>query len=690
MELSEFRDNFLADIKTRASADRNLIHLAFTERCGELLEEAEELFDFEHCYFRGTGYRNRSLAVDGYAFDDVDGSVRVIVGEYSGSEEPKTLTQTQARQLFTRVQAFVEDSVKRQLKESFDESTPEYGLASLLAERADSISRFRFYLVADSVLSGKVKDWPEGDVEGVPAEFHIWDISRFHRAYLSRTGRDELVVNFAEAMDGGLPCIPASVEADKYSAYLCVIPGSCLADVYDTYGSRLLEGNVRAFLSTTGKVNKGMRVTIQKEPSMFFAYNNGIAATASEVKVQRDNGTLRLVEAKDLQIVNGGQTTASLSNSRRKDKASLDGVFVQMKLSVVSGEDEGTIIPLISRYANSQNKVSDADFFANHEFHRKMETISRRLRAPARRGSQIETFWFYERARGQYAVEINQRNPSNQKRFQTDHPKDQVITKTDLAKAENAWRQLPHLVSRGSQKNFLKFAEFVTAEWERSPDQFNDEYFKAMVVHRIIFRALEKLVTASDWYDGGYRAQIVAFSLAKLASLIETEAPGYALNIPAIWKNQVISDALEAQLKLISESMYEVLIEPEAGVQNVAEWAKKELAWQRAEAVDLGLLPSFRKELEDKNQERARLREGSEGAKIEAGLNDIVAVMEYGQSNWESLRRWAQERGAISSKDDSLLRAAANPSKIPTERQCAAIMQIRLRLEEEGYMQVTV
>lgn len=686
MELDEYRSEFLAEINTRASADRNFIHAAFVERTAELLADAEELFDFELCYYRGTGSRNRTLAVDGFSFDDADGSARIVIAEYDGGIDHETLTQSQARVFFGRVQAFVDDSLNARIQRNVEESTPAYGLARELEGRAGSINRLRFYLVTDRVLSERVKDWPEGDLNGIPAEFHIWDISRFYRSHLSKSGRDELIVNFGDAIPGGLPAMQASVDGDGYLSYLCVIPGKALADIYDLYGSRLLEGNVRAFLNTTVKVNKGIRATIQKEPSMFFAYNNGIAATASETVIKENHGTLKIIEAKDLQIVNGGQTTASLSNSRRKDGASLDGIFVPMKLSVVKEEKAGSVIPYISRYANSQNKVSEADFFANHEYHRHIESISRRLRAPAQSGSQVETYWFYERARGQYSVELARRSPAEKRRFQTDHPKDQVITKTDLAKIENSWRQFPHEVSKGAQKNFMKFAEFVTAEWERQSEQFSDEYYKAVIAHAILFRSLEKIVPAQTWYDGGYRANVVTYSIAKLANLIREKSKG-ALNIPLIWREQRVSPALEAQLTLIAKEMYKIIVNPEAGIQNVTEWSKKELAWQRAMAMDLPLLPEFRKELEQKSDERDRLKAGREGAKIEAGLNAVTTVLDYGYASWSKLRTWGMRKSLLNPKEDSLLTVASNPNKVPSDKQSAEILKIRQRLEEEGYVE---
>ncbi|MEZ5461921.1 AIPR family protein [Dokdonella sp.] len=151
------------------------------------------------------------------------------------------------------------------------------------------------------------------------------------------------------------------------------------ADLYEKFGARLLETNVRGFLSERGKVNRGIRSTIQNSPQMFFAYNNGLTATASSVELDEDNS--RILDIKDLQIVNGGQTTASLFWARKKHKADLGSVSVQMKLSVIPdslGDSFDEIVGKISEYANSQNKVSEADLSANRGFHREMEKISRR------------------------------------------------------------------------------------------------------------------------------------------------------------------------------------------------------------------------------------------------------------------------------------------------------------------------
>jgi hypothetical protein len=565
MNLNEYRQEFLDEVKARASAGSNFTHAEFVEICAEQLSEAEELENFEACYYRGTGWKNRTLAVDGYALDDLDDSLRILIAEYEGSYEPSTLTQTQAKTSFSRVLAFCEDALNGRLHRELEESTPEFALAQILYERRKTISRVRLYLVTDGVLSTRVRDWPEGEVGEIPTESHIWDINRFHQVRESKTGRDELEVDFTAVVPDGLPSLRASVPSQEYRAYLCVIPGNVLAEIYDRFGSRLLEGNVRSFLGTRARINKAIRKTVATEPAMFFAYNNGIAATASAATVVEHAYGLRLTHVTDLQIVNGGQTTATLAAALKDKEQGLDQTFIQMKLSVLPPETSEKYIPLIARYANSQNRVSDADFFSNHEFHRRMEQITQRLRAPAVGGAQYGTHWFYERARGQYGNEQATLTAGQKKLFLLQNPKNQLITKTDLAKYENAWRFLPHTVSQGAQKNFMAFSSYASSEWEKNPDQFNDEYYRRVIVKAMLFRRTEELVSQQLWYEGGYRANIVAYTIAKFSHLLQFEGIGRVLDFKMIWNRQALTPAIDHQLIQVAEQMFPVIVAPYSG-----------------------------------------------------------------------------------------------------------------------------
>jgi hypothetical protein len=685
MNLVEYRSEFLEDIQAHASVDSNFTHSVFVEMCAESLSDAEELSDFEACYYRGTGSHNRSLAVDGYAQDNVDGSLRLVVADFNGDTELQTLNQTQAKVTFSKLLAFCEDAFSGRLQDSLDESTPAHSLALLLYQQRKQIVRLRLYLVTDAALSARVRDWPEGTAGGIPTEFHIWDINRFHQVYESKSGRDELTVDFTEVVPGGLPCLAASVEADNYRAYLCVIPGAVLADIYQQFGSRLLEGNVRSFLGSRGRINKMIRKTVSAEPAMFFAYNNGIAATATDAVIDSENG-LHITNVTDLQIVNGGQTTATLANALAEKDQGLSQTFVQMKLSVIPSEKSGQYIPLIARYANSQNKVSDADFFSNHEFHQHMEQISNVLRAPAIGGAQFGTHWRYERARGTYLNEQAKLTPAQRNLFKLQNPKKQLITKVDLAKYENAWRFMPNIVSQGAQKNFMAFSNYVQAEWLENPAQFNEEYYKRVIVKAMLFRRTEDLVSEQSWYQNGYRANIVAYTIAKFSHLIQFEGTGDLFDFKTCWIRQALSSATENQLTLIAGEVFNILVAPEAGFQNVTEWAKKGLCWTRIQALRIPLLPVLAKELVGRDEDKEIKAQAVADEVIKSGIEIQTAVINLGGNYWKKLQTWARQRGLLSPDEDSIVSvASAIPRRIPTDKQSKRLMEIKKKLEQNDY-----
>src|ERR1700730_10939325 len=275
---------------------------------------------------------------------------------------------------------------------------------------------------------------------------------------------------------------------------------------------------------------------------MFFAYNNGITATAASVTAKDAADGLRMTSIEDLQIVNGWQTTASLFHTRRKDKASLDKIFVQMKLSIVSPELSETVVPKISEYANTQNRVNAADFFSNHPFHIRMEEVSRRMWAPAADGAQRETKWFYERARGQFADAQAKLTASEARRFLAEYPKSQMFTKTDLAKYENVWDEHPRFVNLGAQKNFARYAERISEEWKSDPELFGDNYYRRVIARAIIFKRTEKIISEQPWYAGGYRANIVAYTIALIGFCIAEQRK--SLDFQKIWQRQGVDPFL--------------------------------------------------------------------------------------------------------------------------------------------------
>lgn len=573
-ELNEFFHDFRQEMLAGVSAHSRFQLGEFMEAVSNELIDTGFIEGFEFCHYRA----QRGLRVDGYWFND-DDMLDLFVADFDSRTKLETLTVTEVNAAIKRIVNFFDASIKKSLYENLEETSPEYGLSREISDRAGKIAKVNIYLVSERALSGRLQAIEDNVICGIPATYHIWDISRLYRQRSSRAHKEILEIDFREFSGEGIPCLRAHLGSESYPSYLMVIPGEILAKLYENHGARLLEQNVRCFLQARGNVNKGIRATIINEPENFFAYNNGITATASEVITNKTKERLEIVHIKDLQIVNGGQTTASLYHTRRKDKASLDNIFIQMKLTVIDSNSIEEIVPRISEYANTQNRVNAADFFSNHPFHIRMEEFSRRIWAPPQHGSQRETKWFYERARGQYADAQSAMTPAEQKRFKVSHPKPQMFTKTDLAKFENVWDEHPRWVNLGAQKNFAKYAERIGKEWESSAESFNEYYFKRAIARGIIFRKTEKLVSAQSWYSGGYRANIVAYSIAALADCcrLMKMSPDFM----HIWQQQWVSEELSDALVLIAKFVHDDIMSPPQGISNISEWCKKESCWER-------------------------------------------------------------------------------------------------------------
>jgi hypothetical protein len=421
----EFYHDFRQGLAAGADSSGEFLLTEFVSEFATVLEENGFADSIEICHYRA----ERGTRVDGYCLDD-EGSLTLVVADFDNRMNLQTISRAEILQAFRRLSSFFNASIEKGLYEKLEEASQGYQLARLLHDRRDYIRKVEMHLLTERVVSDRVQELEVSSVGSVPVIYSVWDISRLHRIEQSRGKKEPIEIDFREDNGVGLQCVPAHLSSDQYESYLVVVPGEMLANLYNRYGARLLEQNVRTFLQARGNVNKGIQATILNEPHMFFAYNNGIAATAEQVETATTDRGLMLTKVRDLQIVNGGQTTASLFHTARKYKTPLTDVFVQMKLSVVSPERSDEVVPRISEYANTQNRVNAADFFSNHPFHVRIEEYSRRIWAPAAEGQLRETKWFYERARGQYADAQSRLTPAERRRFKAECPKSQMFTKT--------------------------------------------------------------------------------------------------------------------------------------------------------------------------------------------------------------------------------------------------------------------
>lgn len=662
MDLLEFRSDLLNRVLTRASVDGVFKADAFTQEAGDLLVSAEEVDSIDILSFTGTGHKRQNLAVNGVYYDEQDHSVSLMVTRFVGSDGVPVVTSAEATASLRALDNYLREALSGEFLEDREPAYPEYQCAQTLrqlAKRADehAVGRYRLYLVTDGQLSSRAKSIPSSSVGEVPVDFHIWDVQRFHEVHESVQGREPLELRLSDWGVEGVPALRIADQAGDVTTYLLAVPGGLLAALYRHHGSRLLEGNVRSFLTIRGKINRGIRETITKDPTHFLAYNNGISATASSVEFA--SGAIKNIT--DLQIVNGGQTTASLYYATQASRTlSLENVYVQMKLVVVSPEQAEEMVPLISRHANSQNAVREDDFFSNSPFHVKMEELSKKLLAPAQAGVNYQTKWYYERTRGQYLNERNRRTMPEQRKFESVFPRNQVITKTDAAKYVVAWQQQPHQVSAGAQKNFKAFASLVAEKYAKQPEAFGDFYYKRLVGQAILFNSVRAAIAKADWYEPGYLANLTAYAVAKLAHAVAKDSRASEFDLIRIWERQRVGDATLAEAVELGRLARDVLTSDDRLVVNVTEWAKRESAWKLLADVPHTLSDEFILESLPFKVNAHGKKSLTVNSRFDPSRSAGQHVREVGQASWAAAKAYLSRHAQLGSREQRLLAQVAS------------------------------
>lgn len=686
-EVNEFRAALLDEVAVSAEANNELSYTSFVNVFTEYLSDAGFISDFAYANYRRP-YKagRRNARVDGYSENIFEETVSLVVADFYNGEEPVTLIRTDAMQTFKECMAFIEESFRGTLRTEIDKSDPAYYLTQLLYQyhAKEKIRKIKIFLISDKIRSTGAKTIDPETIDNVSVEFAIWTIDRLYENIRDEGETREIL--FSDYGSEPVKCL--YIDAGEYPGYMCAMPGTLLANLYEKLDTELLEGNIRSFLSTKVAVNSGIRKTIINEPNRFFIYNNGISATASSVMTEEVAGQIYLKGIVDFQIVNGGQTTASLYNSRYKDKADLSTIFVPMKLTVVEKEQSKVVIPLIAEYANTQNKVAAADFFSNHEFCQKMERFSRRCRVAPAGGAQYDTFWFFERAKGQYTQAQIGKTPAQIREFKLQYPKNQLFTKTDLAKFRNSWAGMPDTVSKGAQTNFQKFADDIKSTYDEKANEYNEKYFKETVALGLLFHATESLVSVQDWYQQGYRAQIVTYSIALLSKLLTKQYPGFVLDFQRIWRDQKVPSAVMDEMVNITKIVNDAINDPNRETVNVTQWCKRAECWKR---MQNSCTYSLRNKILDccisRDEELADRASARKDIKEDIGIAAETEVFEYGAENWKRLQTFANERHLINSQNEvqALAAGAQIPNKIPNSFQAKLLLKLRERALNEGF-----
>lgn len=591
-DLNEEYAELLQEIKVGSVAGHDLQVSEFFRIYSELAAENGDTPDLEYCPI--LSHSSPQYRVDGYALDLIEaadgefGDLYLVVCDFYQGDELGSLNAKDIDRSVNLAIRFYKNVITDSFMELMEEASPAYQLALLIRQYQNRINSVRVIVFTNHHLKTRRNTFETKEVDRTIFHTNVLDLERYAR--ISSTGSEPVEINFSEDFGGGIKTLAPEFSSENYSSYLFSLPGRILAEIFAKYGNRLLEQNVRTYLQARTNVNKGILKTISDEPEMFFAYNNGVTATASKVEA-RDlgNGAMEIVSIGDFQIVNGGQTTASLLYARDGQKRDLSDVHVQVKLSVVDEEQRESVVPKISEYANTQNKVSLADLASNSPAQVRIERLSKENIPPQRAGHLFIEKWFYERSRGQYKNLFAYKTQSERKRLQAEYPRDHLITKTDLAKYEMSFDGEPHLVSMGAQKCFLRYTNKLAKMASSDATELNSVWYKRAVAKSILFKSVDDAVQKADWYldDRGYKAQIVTYTIAACADGFRRK--GSQIDLEKIWESQSVSGGMIEWMLNQARLVSTILKNPPPNVRNISEYAKKAHCWESSISGQVGV-----------------------------------------------------------------------------------------------------
>ena len=685
--LEEFRRELLAEVIDRSRGEvkselyegtkPDFKENIFTEIFVEYLTESGVIDEPRICYLqRRTGYGN--VKVNAYNIDSEAYRIDLFITLFYDTVELPTLSKSNIRDACDQVLRFLKLS-KTGYHDKMEQSSEQFSMLEEIYKERFNIQFIRVYLFTDGIIPSDLSYTEDNDEEKL--HYQYWDVKRLNR-FVASNMRDTIEIEISKFGEYSIECLPLKNHPEYYSAYLTILPGKLLSDLYEEYGSALLELNVRSFLQARGKVNKGIRETLKDEPKSFMAYNNGVSMTADKLEFKHDeNDAIILEKVVGLQIVNGGQTVASIHRAYTVDRYELGNVYVQAKITVIDPEKVDYMVPKITRYANSQNKVNDADFFSNDPFHIELQKLSETIWVP---GEQSR--WFYERTRGAYQVTKSKDAPTDAKRrqFEKSMPPSKRFSKVDVAKYINSWEMLPHIVSLGGQKNFNYFMNKILKT--RGKDwQPNVEFYKTLVGKAILYKTAEVIVKHNE--IPSYRSNIVAYTVAYLSYRALNR-----INFIEIWNNQRVPKGIEEAMKLWSIEIHKHIVET-AGDRNVGEWCKKETTWESIKFLNLEIPKALEDDFVDQSVTIFENEKYSEQSDLTGeDYENIARVMSIDGLMWYKIHGWGKATKLLESWQCGIAltlssMAADNWIKKPSAKQArqgVKILRIAVSIITEG------
>lgn len=695
MTLEEFREDLINEIQSQSIVDSDYPADVFIDYCKDILiNDLGVLSDLNNAFidYRTNNNQFRNMHIDAAYLEMSINTIHLLYSDWNdGNILP--INSEFVNSKVTLMTNFVHNTLKGYFNNAAD-SNETTQVARNIRKNIDAIHKIHLIIVSTNKNSERLKTTLSlkpltMGIKSFDIDLTLLDIEGIYETKSTSFKRDDIIIKTDEyGIESGIPCIKANVVSNDYDSYLAIVPGKFLSDIYMKYSARLLESNVRSFLNTRGEINKGILNTILNNKSRFFAYNNGIATTAEDIKlVQNDNG-LFITEFKNLQIINGGQTTASLASAVIKNDADLSGIYVQMKLSLIKNNEEAPeLIRLISKFANKQNKVTNADLNSNHPFYARIEDFSRKIKTPLLPNTTIQSIWFFERARGQYdQAKMKLKNKRERDIFEMQNPKSQKFTKTDLAKYINASEMRPFDVSWGAEVNMTKFQIIMEKEWDKSNLKYNETYYKELISKAILFKEIEKIISNEEWYQNnkGYRAQLVPYTFSKF--IYEAKSQDLIPNYKKIWTQQSCLESYKVDLAKIAKLVYDVFNDPNRQILNIGEYAKREICWNKLNEHKYSLSSFTISQLITKEDAETDNIAARRDQKLSNEVDSEIAIFNLGIPYWERVLEVGHQLNELSGYEENLcdiaIKYIQQKYQMLSKKQAKEIWTLKLKMDK--------
>lgn len=671
MDIKEFAQEFIENVKMSVDMSDSDYDQELATSILEYMEDNGEVNAPEICSFQKTRTR-----ITAYDYNDEAESLDLFYLIKADTLLGK-INNSRVQQGFNYLMSFYREAMNGQLFKNTDVAPSDeiVEVAKLVQSTKGQIKQLRVYVITDGLTDpSAVPPAVESENDEYVIECNVWDMQRVYQQHRIRAGKEKVEIDFPTSYNTELQCLKMSEQNLFVDAYLAIIPGITLAKIYKQYQQVLLEKNVRTFLQFKGKVNKEIRKTLRTAPDMFFSYNNGISTTASEIETREVDGALYITRLYDWQIVNGGQTTASIAASLTDKEVDLSKVFVPMKVSVIHDADhDDEIIKSISTYANRQTAIKDSDYSANEPYLIDLERYSRSEWVPNGNNKPV-CKWYFERTRGQYLDQLAQLDGFNERSFKKEYPKKQKITKTDIAKYESTWKQRPYDVCRGAERNYQMFV----ADIKREKPTISAAYFKHIIAKGILFNTIDSIVKSKEL--GGYKANMNAYLMASISFLSDGN-----LDLTYIWEHQQVQPEVIVKVESLIPLVWDHLTGGGASgnqSSNVGEWTKRPDCWNKLK-LKLGEVEKLGDNLmqPDTNDDGSYLNETQQSR-----IQEAEAI---GPDYWFSLSQWAKSNSMLTPIER---KAAFNFGSmksrgrgIATLKQALLALKIVEKAKEQGF-----